>query len=552
MTLTFDGYDFDFTVLTTGNYYKPLDLEVSQRGEGIQATAGQLVYGAGTGAMDAHFEARIERTAKGICWQASAIHPEPIKGIKTRISPLPHGRLLVPLRREITLAEGQGCCFVFPSGYYPIRHASVSASGITPEAGPLPWWGAQFLLLEASDRTLCVRGPEHPFGWKRFWAHRDGDSLSLELYSEAKACERKSEHMTPCWYIEQASGREEAIDDYQQWLVDAYGLVPFNQRVDVPSWLPKIALVAMLHGRAYNGKTCHTFEQMSGRAGALSARFPPERTLLFVLGFDGRMDFTWPGTSPDEALGGPAGFRTFIETAHQMGHRVMLHLNVWGVAYDSPSFRELCDHQVRDSEGRLVGWDFDWDYDEIQERVFAYVSPDAPPWRRVLVNRVRSLVADYGIDAIYLDQATTYVNDACHDHGRGVAALCHELRAALPGTLFAGESISEQVMPLYPLGNMGPLDTPELLRRLCRPYVRYFAEALPPENRPGVWSPQEQPWSLERFYALAEAHDRAGTIPSLNLTDVQVDLDSLEAGSVFQRAKRYPGNQTASQERHIR
>jgi len=85
-----------------------------------------------------------------------------------------------------------------------------------------------------------------------------------------------------------------------------------------------------------------------------------------------------------------------------------------------------------------------------------------------------------------------------------------------------------------------------LLHRLCRPYMRYFAQPLPPENRPGVWTRQEKPWSLEQFYALAEAHDRAGAIPSLNLTDVHVNLDSSESRSVFQRAKRYLANQMAS------
>ena len=462
MTLSFAGYSFDFTALTTGDYYEPLDPNVTHGSGGIQATVGQLSYGAGTTVVDAHFEARFQRTSRGICWQASAMHPDPIKGIKTRISPLPLGRLLVPLGREITLDEGQGSCFVFPTGYYPIRHASVSATGVTPDAGPLPWWGAQFLLFEAPERILYVRGPKHPFGWKRFWACRHGNSLTLELYSEAKACERTSAYMTPFWYIEEVAPREEGIDDYQRWLVDSYGLVPFKQRVDVPSWLPEIGLVVVLHGRAYNDKVCLTFEQMIERARALAGRFPAELTLLFIVGFDGRIDFNWPGASPDEALGGPQGFRTFTETAHQIGYHVMVHLNVWGVAYDSPTYRQLCEHQVRDSEGRLVGWDYDWDYDEIQERVFAYISPDAPPWRHVLVNRVRSLVTDYGIDAVYLDQATTYVNDARHDHGRGVAALYHELKAALPGTLLAGESISEQVMFLYPLANLGPL-----VRRCC-------------------------------------------------------------------------------------
>lgn len=85
MTILFAGYNFDFVVLKTRDYYRPLDLSVAYQSEGVVAIAEKIGCAAATATNNAYFEARFQRTSQGNCWQASVVQPELVKGIKMHI-----------------------------------------------------------------------------------------------------------------------------------------------------------------------------------------------------------------------------------------------------------------------------------------------------------------------------------------------------------------------------------------------------------------------------------------------------------------------------------
>jgi hypothetical protein len=546
--ISYGGYQFSFQVITTGNVYDVDQVQRVQEHEQIVFRTSELSYGAGTGTVAAFFEVVFEEDPSGIHWQARAEHSEPIKGIKVMIESFPLGDLITPPGVRTQVPEGPGRCFVYPCGSHPI-HERGGETGIIPATGDLPGMSAQFVLIEGAEQTVCIYTHEYPLRVKRYWFYRVGEGLEVHLYSEENASERRSEYTAPVWHIDRAGSLHEAVESYSTWMEDAFDLVPFEQRSDTPEWLRKIALVTILHGVSSDGKICHNFAEMEARLHELARMFPPEHTLIKLTGYEGRIDYHVPDNLPGEELGGHAGFSSFMETAHRLGFKVLLHLNIWGMTYDHPLFPQMRQHQIYDSCGRPTQWSVDFDKDETLEMTFAYISPDVPEFRKVLLACVRHLMEIYAPDAIHMDQSAFLINDLRHNHMRGVAALFKELNEAFPGIVFTGEGPTEWVAGLYPLSSgLGYLwyeadIVDEIFLRTISRYMRCYAHSvsIPPEPYRGVWTlPHIRTWwSEERFRKIQEVHERLHVVPTLVLTDKRIRLDGDLSQMVINQAQRW-------------
>ncbi len=548
MVISFGGYRLAFSLLTTLNCYEPADPVVSETTDGLVASTTTFSYGEGSGSTPGLFRVTLQRRERGISWQASAEHPEPIKGIMVTVGPLPAGPVMVPPSGEVDRWEDErGRCFVYPGGYYPLRH--VSSTGVAPGSGPLPGWGAQFALLRGDGGYRYLHTHEYPPRVKKLWLYPHGDQLELMLYSEADACRRSNEYVAPTWYLDEVSDWRQAVEDYRGWMAEAFGLRPVAERPDAQPWLMDVSLVVVLHGLSHYGTICHDYATMERRLTELAALYPPQRTLVKLVGYEGRIDRRWPDNGPADALGGPAAFRQFVSTAHRLGYRVMPHLNVWGASYENPITADLLAYQVRDGEGRPVSWSYDYDHDEVAEEIMAYISPDAPEWRTLLGSKIKELVESYGIDAIFLDQVGTFVNDSRYDHFRGLQTLYRELRTAMPAVQFIGEGpnteLSTSLCPLLSGVTWAPSEAgAEMYRRLLGPYVleHGHSASLAPEPYRGVWAAQRAGWwSPERFAEQEERAARMGAIPTLNLTDRRISLGNERVRGVLARAQAFGG-----------
>ena len=546
MDITFDGYTFSFSLLTSRNRYEPAQYVTFEAAGGLVARAHSFSYGEGSGATSGLLDVTFARYDGGLSWQARAGHAESIKGIKVAISPLPLGTVMVPNGVELNLSEGDsGRCFVYPGGYYPLRH--LSSTHVEPRSGPLPIWSAQLALLRQPEHTLYLHAREYPPRVKKLWVYHRGEHQEIRVYSEADAHRRSREYTAPVWYLDEVAEWTDAVEDHARWMAYAYGLRSPVVRPDIQPWLTDIALVVILHGHSQAGKVCHDFDAMGKRLEELAALFPPERTLVKLVGFEGRAEHNLPSGAPDRALGSVAGFDRLMKTAREHGFRIMAFLNVWGASLDNPATQGLLIHQVHDPEGRPLGWSWDYDEDEIPEDVFAYISPDVPEWRDLLRRTARDLVGRYGVDAIYLDQMGTYVNDLHHDHFRGLEALLEELRTDLPDTLIVGEGptteVSAMLSPL--LGGVSRCDgeaSAELHRRLFGSFVRehgHSARGLLGPN-PGVWDNYHgDEWSEEQFDSEDEQAAQVNGIPTLNLTDSRIEISGKLVERVLDRARKY-------------
>ncbi len=558
--ISFGGYTFLFQVLTTSNAYTAEFSDPVQEGERLIFRAHEVSYGDDSGRVPALFEVSFSGSSQGVSWQARAEHSELIKGIKVFVESLPFGKVVTPpgLRWEISRSAGQ--CFVFPHGAYPVRGRG-GETGIAFPVGPIPGMAAQFILIEGGEETVCIRSNEHPPRFKRFWAYRFEDSLEVHLMSEENAFELSNEHSSPTWHIDRVESWEDAVDPYIEWMEKAYDLTPFDRRRDVPDWLRRVAFMAILHGVTSDGKLCHNFAEMEARLHELAKIFPPERTLIKILGHEGRVDYHVPDNLPGEELGGAEGFARFMKAAHDLGFKVMAHMNVWGMALDHPLYPQFKQHQIHDLFGRPVSWEVDYDKDENIEPTFAYISPDAPEFRQLMIDCIGRLVNDYAIDAFHLDQSAFPINDLHHDHMRGVGLLFEELQAAFPGVLFTGEGTSEWVAGMYALSSgqgeilwidldlghdgskLDELVNAKMYRRLLGNYMLSYGASgsIPPEPRRGVWTFPDQRlwWSESKFRAWQDFFERLDVIPTLVLTDKHVRTDSALAQIVLDRAEQW-------------
>ncbi len=543
--ISYENYEFRFWILTTDNVYEPSRFQVQIDGKSTHFCSSDLTYGDGSGSTHGELEVVFSLTHRGFSWHASASAPELIKGIKVAIEPLPLGKLMIPLGHTVNLQPGEpGRAFVFPGGYYPKRH--TSGTGVTPVAGPLPIWAAQFALLRAADQTLYLHGEQYPPHVKKLWIYRTDDHQILHLYDEALGCQRDKAFTTTNWHLETVADWRSAVDEYAAWMAAAYGMRALAERSDVQPWLKELGLVVLLHGIGTNNHVGYTFDEMAEHLTRLAERFPPQHILVKILGFEGRIDNTWPDNTPDERLGGIPGFEHLTAVCKRLGIHFMPHLNVWGASYANPVTESLLPYRILDLEGRPVTWSFDRDGDEIDEEIFAYISPDAPEWRQVMQEKIAEIV-HRGVDAVFLDQVGTYVNDLRYNHFRGLQALFAELRTAMPGIQFVGEGptteLSASLCPLL-AGVSGSEDDDqmELYLRLFGRFIRQHnhSASLPPEYYGGVWSASTiRGWSEERFTQQQKMAIRAQGIATLNLTDHRIDLDGPRVEAVLAQARDF-------------
>ena len=544
MDITFAGYTFTFWILTIKNRYEPENFQITQTEGGIVAKADSLSFGGGAGITPGLVQITFSNHPNGFSWQVDTEHTDLIKGVRVRIRPLPLGTVIIPDGGELNLKEGDpGKVFVYPGGYYPLRH--LSSTGVEPYAGPLPTWAAQFAIVRTDNQSLFLSAREYPPRVKKIWVYKKGLNQEIYLYSEANASQRSTKYVAPTWTLETVKDWRSAVMDYSQWMAEAFQIKAFNERSNVKSWFKEINLMVIFHGISHLGSIGHDFRTMAARLEDLSHLHPPSQTLVKVAGFEGNIDREWPDVDPATILGGEEGFRHLINTGHRLGYHIIPHLNVWGASYENPKTQKFLPYQIYDQEGHPSTWSFDFDQDEIAEEVFAYISPDVPEWRQDMKEKIHKLV-DMGVDGIYLDQTGTFINDLHHDHYRGLRALYAELGTTFPEIQFTGEApINELTASLVSVTcGIAILPSPqlaEMYQLLFGPYIRSYGYNLPPEPYAGVWGgPFEwERWSEDRYRSYVERSGWVNGIPSLNLTDKRIRLDSKLVELVLDEAKKY-------------
>jgi len=514
----FQEYRFGLTIIADSDCYDPRLIEVQRTEDKATFKTNSFTRGRDEKRADLTLELGSRRG--GFSWKCLVKGFKAINGVRASIRSIPAGKVILPIPAGVEVELEDEGSFSTPLNF------------------------ARFAIFECEDKTLWVHCMDTLFKPSRIWISRSGEQMILDIFSEELAKDRSTTFESPLWVLEEVSEWKEAVDKYRMWMENAYCLKTYEERGDVPEWAKAIALYVNIYAHSYTNRVHYSFSDIRNILAELAKRFRAGNTLVYIAGWDGRIDMTYPEYEPSEEVGGSEGLKKLVDKAHELGFRVMLHFNMWGVDYKSPFYEKFKEHQVEDSEGRSLGWDADHNKDGIRERLFAYVSPDYDGFRNLLVEKISSIMNRFGIDAIHLDQTAAYVNDPKHDISLGFRKLVREIKDRFPQVLVEGEGINELtvgLVPIYHVWIRGERPHP-VFKELFNPYSRPVGHM----DMPSLAYPK-------RYRRIQKLYDTLNLVPSLGLDSQYPEavgaglgeprpipsLDSEEALLTFQKARKY-------------
>ncbi len=487
---------------------------------------------------------RLEAPDGLIRFRAAARCDGPIKAIKFRLE-LPYLTMLAP--EQIDLNEAEWRQWDFPRDWrtgFAVWRAGGDRGSVEDRGSGIGDWGSGI-----GDRglffTVCTK--EAPWRFKRIRALRTGDRMIVEVVQDASLRERSFEFESSEWVVGYRTDLGPMLDDYADFVAQAFGAGDFNRRMDAPDWLRRVGLVVNLHGTDWPGRRNLDFAGMTDAAERLAELFEPARTILYPIGWDGRYMRDYPDYQPAADLGGAEGFGRLCERTRSLGFHMMPHLNAMAVNMRHPLYlTHLKDYVMRDASGvPQHSFKIDWDHDGLGDAAHAYISLVPPALREILVAAIDRLVADFGIDAVFLDETcNVFYNDPAWDQVDGVRRLVRDIRSRHPSLLVAGEEWNEMLLGLTPLvqiweetadGRKGfGREKSPLVRQWASRFVRscgYLALAST-DGTTGVHEWPDKPWVDER-------ENESFYLPTLSISanTMQRGMDGVRA--TVERARDY-------------
>ncbi len=291
-------------------------------------------------------------------------------------------------------------------------------------------WEAQLVIVELPSRGFYVWAEDVKGRYKRLVVERDQDGWRLELatmnqapFDELKSCQSVDWHLN----VYEGDWRVPARR-YREWAEANFRPTPIEDQK--PGWVKDIRAMVIM------GSNLETLD-------ALPDRFDPKQTILYIpswrsAGYD--RDYPVYG-EPFDTL------RPFVDRAHQLGFRIMLHVNYFGVDPLNAAYKRFEPYQVRSPWGEHEKQWWLWTRATPEIR-FAYINPACEAWRDEFTDRMAKLCRDYDIDSLHLDQTLCIFND---HNGlidgmsmiEGNIALHRQLREALPDVALSGEGLNE-------------------------------------------------------------------------------------------------------------
>ncbi len=291
-------------------------------------------------------------------------------------------------------------------------------------------WEAQFVVVEGPGQGFFVWAEDPQGRFKRLVVERRSSGWRLGFVTINDA---PFDTLTACdsvrWRLNVYEGDWRVpARRYRDWL--AATLQPVRVKDQSPAWAREIRACVIM------GLELPVLE-------ALPRRLDPQQTLLYLpewrtAGYDRNY--------PDYDQPVPQ-LEPFVRRAHELGFRVMLHVNYFGVDPLHPLYPQFEPFQVLDPWDKHEPQWWVWPPEEPDIR-FAYINPACRAWRDCFVKAMVKLCNRTGTDSLHLDQTLCIYND---HRGRiegqsmleGSLALHRALREALPQVALSGEGLNE-------------------------------------------------------------------------------------------------------------
>lgn len=325
------------------------------------------------------------------------------------------------------IAEVPNSVSVLVPGDSGQRFGSEAPTGIQSFEYPMHW-EAPFVILQAREGGAIIRAEDPRFHFKNLTLEHTGKSFRLRFETRNFApFSEKTEIRSVKWRITVYKGNwQVGAAIYRQWAEKAYGLTALDRKE--PAWASEIRFVVTM------GTNIPVLQ-------SLASKVNPIQTLLYIP--DWRKD-GYDRNYPDYTA--RPEFADFVEKAHQLGFKVMAHVNYFGCDPKNPLYEKFSKYQLRDPFNGALQW---WEWTRANPPIkFAYINPASGEWRKLFVEKMKELVAAYHVDALHLDQTLVIVNDSnglidgltCIE---GNIALHRELKEALPHIALSGEGLNE-------------------------------------------------------------------------------------------------------------
>jgi len=397
-------------------------------------------------------------------------------------------------------------------------HSGLRLTRTTPGASftfdyPIAW-EAQLVILEGAGRGFYVWTEDARGRFKRLRLERSGHGWRLEFITMPYAPfdERSTCDSVP-WRLNVYEGDWRVpARRYRDWMVQAFRPTPVAEQT--PEWVRDV-------------RCCVIMGLDQAVLDALPARLDASQTILYVPSWrKAGYDRDYPTyDEPFDTLD------PFIERAHELGFRVMLHVNYFGCDPLNPLYEQFEPYQCRSPWGdHEKDW---WLWTRADPIIkFAYINPAHKPWRDLFVARMVALCETHDVDALHLDQTLCIYND---HNGlmdgvsmiEGNVALHRELRAALPHVALSGEGLNEVTYRHEALAQRhawginhsdGTFSRPHLAAAhpigsyLLRPYTTIYG-----------YLGCAPPTSGQMYSAWNEVYQHMGVIPTLKPNRAELD-----------------------------
>ena len=397
---------------------------------------------------------------------------------------------------------------------------------------------APVLRLRAGADLLGLRFEDARVRPKRFaaWVERVGPLAGrgvVEMIHEEDATRFGSEIDTPDFVLASGGTAQRLIDDHRAFAERQLGLVPWEERRDVPGWARELRLVATLHGMHFTGRIFLRYAEMLEVLRFLAGRVPGERILAYLPGWEGRYYWQYGDYRPEPRLGGPTEFARLCDGARALGVHVMPMFGANCANRGLPRIAAIPAeaHLESATHNRFHGNQPDWDLSRAHDTGWqAWFNPGHPAWREHLASQIETVLDTFGVDAIFLDTVHAWTNDPHHRVTDGVRALVERLRARRPELLLAGEADYDVLLALFPLFQRPWWERPPAWTAR---YVKRFGHLCEgePRGRTGVhefgtWGPS------------VPAGDEPGLLATLAFQDGTLESEREKIEAVLSRLGR--------------
>ena len=196
----------------------------------------------------------------------------------------------------------------------------------------------QLMLAEFNNGFLSIGGrsdyqqPIFSGGHQRACISRlrhRGDDLAFEWTW------RPASPLTLNWH----ETMEDAAAEYRRWVEDFFHV---RTLAETPGkWVGDLKLLITLDMWRSNGDIAHTYQHAIDLAEELHEAGASGDILFYIPGWCGKYDAAYPDYTPKEELGGEAEFQEMVNTFHQYGYRVMIHVLPWGSDPYLPGFDKI-------------------------------------------------------------------------------------------------------------------------------------------------------------------------------------------------------------------